>query len=355
MSTPFERGTPPFPLLPANPVLYEYPMRLAAFAIATLTPAVFLLTGALWGGMWIYAALVSIAFLWLFMDVLTALAPAEGEFPAGDGLLALLGVLQLTHLALALWALTGRLHGLEWVAGLIAFGLFFGQIGNPAAHELIHRADRRLMRLGQAIYIMFLFGHHTSAHRLIHHTHVATGNDPNSARKGLGFWRFLPRAWIGSFRAGLAAERALSLRATGRRTNPYVWYLGGAAVALLTATLVFGWVGLLVYMVMAAHAQSQLLVSDYVQHYGLKRRTLPDGSIEPVRPQHSWNAIGWYSSAMMLNAPRHSDHHAHPSRPYPQLILPPDAPLLPAPLPAMALIALVPPLWRRVMDPRLPQ
>ncbi|WP_417587702.1 alkane 1-monooxygenase [Pararhodobacter oceanensis] len=328
-------------------------MRLAAFAFATLLPAILLAAAAISGGVWVWAALGAITLFWLLMDRLTLLAPAEGEFPAGDGLLALLGVLQLTHLPLALWALTHRLHGVEWVAALIAFGLFFGQIGNPAAHELIHRADKRLMRLGKIIYVAFLFGHHTSAHRLVHHVHVGTKEDPNSARKGLGFWRFLPRAWIGSFRAGLAAERAMVTRSGGKRGNPYRLYISGALLAMLLALLVFGPFGLLIYLILAAHAQSQLLVSDYVQHYGLRRKTLPDGRIEPIGTQHSWNAGGWYSAAMMLNAPRHSDHHAHPARPYPQLRLPADAPLLPAPLPAMAVLALVPPLWRRVMDPRV--
>lgn len=329
-------------------------MRLAGFALATLTPAALLVCGAFWGGPWIWAALFSVALLWLLMDRLSVPTSAEGAFPSGDGLLALLGALQLTHLPLAIWALTDRLHGADWVAALIGFGLFFGQIGNPAAHELIHRADRRLRTLGQAIYIGFLFGHHSSAHRLVHHVHVATANDPNSARKGMGFWRFLPKAWIGSFRAGYVAEQALGARSQGRRPNPYRYYVGGAVGALVAVLLAFGWRGLVVYLILAAHAQSQLLVSDYVQHYGLRRMIRPDGRPEPVAAHHSWNAAGWYSSAMMLNAPRHSDHHAHPTRPYPNLILPPGAPMLPAPLPAMAVLALVPPLWRKVMDPRLP-
>jgi len=329
-------------------------MRLAGFAFATLIPALFLALGASQGGPWIWLALVSITVLWLLMDRLTALAPSEGEFPAGNGLLVCLGLLQLAYLPLAIWALTGRLNGLEWVAGLVAFGLFFGQIGNSVAHELIHRADKHLMRLGKSIYIAFLFGHHISAHRMVHHTHVGTRDDPNTARKGLGFWRFLPRAWIGSFKAGYAAEQSLTARANGRRANPYRQYIGGALVLILAALVVFGWKGLFIYLLIAAHIQSQLLVSDYVQHYGLARRLLADGRHEPVGPQHSWNAAGWYSSAMMLNAPRHSDHHTHPSRPYPQLVLPPEAPLLPAPLPAMSVVALVPPLWRAVMDPRIP-
>jgi len=95
-------------------------------------------------------------------------------------------------------------------------------------------------------------------------------------------------------------------------------------------------------------------MSDYVQHYGLRRTVGPDGRPEPVGPRHSWNAPHWFTSALMLNAPRHSDHHAHPSRPYPELTLPaPDtAPTLPHSLPVMACLALWPSQWRRVMDPR---
>jgi alkane 1-monooxygenase len=73
-----------------------------------------------------------------------------------------------------------------------------------------------------------------------------------------------------------------------------------------------------------------------------------------VGPQHSWNAPAWYSSAMMLNAPRHSDHHMRPSRAFPALKLTPGTmPMLPRSLPVMAVLALVPPLWRRVMDRRV--
>lgn len=330
-------------------------MKLFAFALATLTPALLLIPGGLIGGIWIWAALIAITLLWLFMDRLSGVIPLDDDPPVGDWLLVVLGALQGSHLLLALFALTQRLGGVDWVVGLIAFGLFFGQIGNPAAHELIHRSQRGLSRLGQAIYIAFLFGHHTSAHRLVHHVHVGTPEDPNSARKGLGFWRFLPRAWIGSFKAGFAAEEAMRLRSGGSRRNPYVVYVTGAACCLLLTFGLFGWKAPLIYLVLAAHAQSQLLVSDYVQHYGLRRRSLASGRYEPVNARHSWNAAGWYSSAMMLNAPRHSDHHAHPARPYPQLLLPEDAPMLPAPLPAMAVLALFPPLWRRIMDPLLEQ
>ena len=108
-------------------------------------------------------------------------------------------------------------------------------------------------------------------------------------------------------------------------------------------------------MLLSLHAQSQLLLSDYVQHYGLLRARLPDGRLEPVGDRHSWNAPHWFSGALMPNAPRHPDHHAHPSRPYPALRLPDPgtAPHLPYALPVCGMAALVPPLWRRMMDPHL--
>jgi alkane 1-monooxygenase len=135
--------------------------------------------------------------------------------------------------------------------------------------------------------------------------------------------------------------------------HPYAAYLAGSAVALVLATLIAGLPGLLVWTALALHAQSQILLSDYVQHYGLTRARRPDGKLEPIGPAHSWNTAHWFSSAMMLNAPRHSDHHVHPSRPFPALSLPDEAPRLPWPLPFACALALSPRLWRRAIAPHL--
>ncbi|NHX28373.1 alkane 1-monooxygenase, partial [Escherichia coli] len=154
------------------------------------------------------------------------------------------------------------------------------------------------------------------AHRLVHHRHVGTPADPNTPRPGEGFYRFLPRAWIGSFRAGLRAERAL-----GRRGR-YATYIGGGLGLLALSYLAFGLAGVLAHLALAGHASAQLLLSDYVQHYGLSRPRLENGKHAPVTAAHSWNAPHRFSSHLMLNAPRHSDHHTHPARPYPALHLP---------------------------------
>ncbi len=325
------------------------PLSPAIFALATLAPVTLMALG--WAG----AALVWMILLGVVLDqvmpLVAADAPDGAEFPGDDALLVTIGIAALGVLPAAVWALT--LPGVIWhkVALFLTAGFWLGQVAHPAAHELIHRADRRLFRLGVAVYCALLIGHHASSHRLVHHRHVATQDDPATAASGTGFYRFALRAGAAGFVQGFRAENALR---RGRGLHPYAVYLAGAALALTLAAVIGGWFGVAVWAGLALHAQAQIHLSDYVQHYGLVRR-VQNGRIDPVGPAHSWNATPWFSAALLLNAPRHSDHHAHPARPYPALRLPnPDqAPRLPWPLPVACLIALVPPLWRRLMWPHV--
>ena len=329
------------------------------FALATLSPVGLIVVGVWAGGAWLWAGFLFMAVLVLVLDqlipVVSGNAEDGAECPAADAVLGAVGVGVVAVLPLAVLGIgSDHLRSGEKLLLFFAASTFLGHVGHPAAHELIHRSDRGLYRLGVVVYAMMLFGHHASAHRLVHHRAVATPEDPNSAREDESFWRFAPRAWIGGFRAGWAAETALRTRRTGSRgLHPYVWYLGIAAGSLVTALLIAGHFGVLIWVLLAAHAQIQQLLGDYVQHYGLARARLPDGRYEPVGPRHSWNTPHWFSSALMLNATRHSDHHAHPSRPYPALRLTDDAPLLPWPLPLACGLAMVPRLWRRRMRPHL--
>jgi alkane 1-monooxygenase len=195
------------------------------------------------------------------------------------------------------------------------------------------------------------FGHHVSAHRLVHHRFVATPEDPNTPRLGESFWRYLPRAWVGSFRAGLKAEAQRVARGTTART-PYPVRTGGAALAAIVALALAGPIGLVALVGFWLLAGTQILLSDYIQHYGLRRLPLPSGRLEPVGPHHSWNAPRGFSSYLMMNAPSHAEHHLHPDRRYDRLGSDSDAPALPWSLPVMAAIATIPPLWHRVMDRR---
>jgi alkane 1-monooxygenase len=330
------------------------------YAAASLSPALMLALGALIGGVW-----ALLGFLWITAFLFAAdrlgrtwgLRQAETPPDAWTARLApVIGWLHFGLLALALAALSGNtgLGLFGWLFTFLGFGLWFGQVANATAHELIHRPGRIAYWLGAAIYISLLYGHHTSAHRLVHHRFVATPDDPNSAAFGESFWEFLLRAWPGEFMAGYEMEKGLRPEGTGG-LNPYYIYVGGACLMLMLVAEVFGLWGFLSYLLLCAHAQLQLLLADYVQHYGLERKKAGADRYEPFGPEHAWDAPDFVSGLMMLNAPRHADHHTHPARSYSELELSPGgkAPLLPASLPAMATLALIPGLWHRVMDMRV--
>ncbi|MFU8862812.1 MAG: alkane 1-monooxygenase [Rhodobacterales bacterium] len=331
------------------------------FQCATLAPVILLLVASLAGSWWILSAVLMITvFTWAadhLMRHAASLSGSADEFPTGDALAVTLALLLLFGLALAVRAVGGNIGmgGAERFGLLIGWGLALGQIGHPTAHELIHRSAAWKRGLGRILYTAVLMGHHASSHLRVHHMHVGTSADPASPPLGMGFWHYAPRAWAGSFMAGLRAESALRARSSAPLRwwgHPYVAYTLGALLALGLAFLIAGAGGVSALVAISAYAQLQILLSDYIQHYGLRRHPLPDGRLEPVGPRHSWNAPQAWSSAMMLNAPRHSDHHAHPARPYPALRLDADMPILPRAVPVMAVAALVPPLWRRMMDRR---
>ena len=74
----------------------------------------------------------------------------------------------------------------------------------------------------------------------------------------------------------------------------------------------------------------------------------------PVRYENSWDYSGWFSNALLINLQRHSDHHAHGGRAFAALNSHPEAPQLPANYATMMKLALIPPLYRRIIHPRLP-
>jgi alkane 1-monooxygenase len=333
------------------------------FPLAALLPLPFLALGPVFGGWFAFIALCYLSAFTFLVDESVEITDAADHQTSRFGLLfadsitILLALAHLVLLPLAILAISG-MDGLSiWENALnfCAFGLFFGVISTANAHELIHRTGRFRHTLGKWAFISILFGHHVSAHLAVHHRHVATPLDPNTARLNESFYSYFRRAWIGSFKSGLTAEARKLQRGLLSVHNPYVIYFAGAAVFLTLAFVLAGFKGLLIYLGFAVFAQIQLLLSEYVQHYGIERRILKGGVYEPVGLIHSWNAPHVFSAALMLNAPRHSDHHAHPSLQYSELktLSAQGAPMLPRSLPVMSCIALAPAFWRRVMNPRV--
>ena len=74
---------------------------------------------------------------------------------------------------------------------------------------------------------------------------------------------------------------------------------------------------------------------------------------ERVDPTHSWNSNNIATNVLLYHLQRHSDHHANPTRRYQALRDFEESPVLPTGYAGMIVLALVPPVYRRVMDPRV--
>ena len=244
-------------------------------------------------------------------------------------------------------------HG--WLALALSTGVVGGFCIN-AGHELGHKKSRLERALAQWVLAPTAYGHFVVEHNRGHHRDVATFEDPASARLGESIWRFVLREWPGAWRRAwwLEAER---LQRDGRS----VWHpdneilqTGALTLALWVALTLWLGTEVLGFLLLAsAWANFQLSSANYIEHYGLKRATGADGRPERCSPRHSWNSNSLVSNWVLFHLQRHADHHAHAARRYQSLRHFPEAPQLPTGYFGMFLLAYVPPLWFRVMDPRL--
>lgn len=244
--------------------------------------------------------------------------------------------------------------------GVLFFGVgvISGSIGIVYSHELLHQKNNLERWLGDLLLSMVLYSHFRSEHLLVHHVHVATPRDAVTARYNEGFHRFFLRVLRDCPQSAWRAEAALlARRGAGAfsRKNPFWRYAILQALMLGLAVLLGGWVGLALFLWQALSAVWQLELTNYVEHYGLTRRYLGGGKFEHVKPHHSWNAAHRASNWLLINLQRHSDHHYKPDRRFPLLqnYEADEAPQLPFGYPLMASVAMIPPLWRRVMNPRV--
>ncbi|WP_175995254.1 alkane 1-monooxygenase [Burkholderia vietnamiensis] len=249
-------------------------------------------------------------------------------------------------------------HALAWY-DYLGFALSLGAatgISINTAHELGHKTNRFERWLAKITLAPVAYGHFFVEHNRGHHVRVATAEDPASARFGESFWAFLPRTVAGSIRSAWRLEKA-RLERLGR--SPWTWrneVLHAWAMTVVVWGIAIAMAGPVVIpflVIQAAYGASLLEVVNYVEHYGLGRRKLPSGRYERCTPQHSWNSNHVVTNLFLYQLQRHADHHANPTRSYQALRHFDDSPQLPAGYATMILFAYVPPLWYRVMNPRV--
>lgn len=265
--------------------------------------------------------------------------------------------LQVATILGAVWAVSVPGHLVWWEAILLMMGLGIatGGVGITYAHELIHRRTRWERALGDILLASVCYGPFKTEHMANHHVWVATPRDAVTARYGEGFWRFFPRAVVGTFASAWRIDHdRLARRGISRWSwrNPWWLYGLGGGVFVAFAAVVGGWWAVLMYFYQCLTAVMQLEAVNYVEHYGLTRKYLGNGRYEPAKARHSWNAAHKATNLFLINLQRHSDHHCKPDRHYPllQTYDEAEAPQLPYGYPLMVFAAYFPPVWFRMMN-----
>jgi len=325
--------------------------------------------GALYGGWTVILLPVVTWYFFSILDAFLGLNTENADLDTGEDQLSwykaitlIWAPIQFALLFWMIWYVTGpgdaHLSALETIVLFFGVGVITGTVGINYSHELMHQKDRGERFLGDTLLSMVLYSHFRSEHLRVHHLYVGTPRDPVTARYNEGFHRFLPRVLKGSLLSAFKAEKAMLARKgkpwTGAQ-NPFWRYWALQAFMLILAVLVGGWAGLLLFMWQAGVAIWQLELVNYVEHYALTRKHLGNGKYEHVKPHHSWNAAHKASNWLLINLQRHSDHHYKPDRRFPLLqnYDADEAPQLPYGYPIMTMAAMVPPIWRKVMNPRV--
>ena len=264
------------------------------------------------------------------------------------------------QLALLAWSGHWFVHAGYGVAGnvgwLLSQGLVGGILAINTAHELIHKDGKLEPWAGGALLSSVGYQGFKVEHLRGHHVHVSTPEDASSARFGQSLWHFLPRAIVRNTTSAwrLEAERLRKLGyAPMSRRNELLWWTALWLAFAAGFALWLGPMGLAFFLLQGLFAAGSLETINYIEHYGLERRKLDDGRYERTTHLHSWNSDYALSNLMLFQLQRHSDHHAFPKRRYAILRHQPEAPQLPGGYSAMFVLALCPPLWHRVVDPRV--
>ena len=191
-----------------------------------------------------------------------------------------------------------------------------------------------------------------------HHLHAATKEDPATARYNQHVYSFwftsTTRQYISAWKIQIKLlknnnKSFLSVK------NDMLWSIAIQLAYLLSIYLVFGTTGLL--FAIAAGVTGFLLLEtvNYIEHYGLLRIKTESGRYERVKENHSWNSNHVVGRIVLYELTRHSDHHYKSSKKYQTLEYHEESPQMPYGYPTSMVLALMPPLWFKIMNKRVPQ
>ena len=270
------------------------------------------------------------------------------NFPVVYGLL-FFGIYEAATSVIETYELTGM---------IISVGIVLSVNGINVAHELGHRQNTNERFIGKALLLPSHYMHFYIEHNFGHHLHAATPEDPATARYNQTVYSFwftsIYRQYVGAWKIQNKLLRNYNQRFFSVK-NDMFWYTIFQISYLVTIFLLLGSIGLL-FAVSAGIIGILLLESvNYIEHYGLMRLKTKSGRYERVKEMHSWNSNHVIGRIVLYELTRHSDHHFKSSKKYQILDCHDESPQMPFGYPTSMVLAMIPPLWFRIMNKRVPR
>lgn len=306
---------------------------------------------------------ITFGFFFVFVPLFDAI---YGDFPSSLGgkesdrfFLGMLYVQAFLHFAVFVAAIAMAASGAAplWASILMVIVIGMVNVQCPVvAHEFGHKTGWLNHQMSNFICAVVGMGYFMPQHVMGHHVVVATPEDSATAEFGQDAISFILGSFPAEVRGGFSLEaqrlRKRDLPVLSLKNDVLVSY--GMAVALAAALIAWlGWIALPFILLHHFFGWFTLMLNDYLQHYGMMREMLPNGRREPASDLHSWSTDAPLCNLLVLNVQRHAHHHSQPMLPYQRLEDRPNAPRLPTGYFGMMIIALIPPLWFAIMDPRL--
>ncbi len=244
-----------------------------------------------------------------------------------------------------------------WMIVTLIFTLgVFGGLAVNLGHEMGHKKNKLDRNLAKLALASAGYGHFNIEHNAGHHRAVATPEDSASSRFGENIYQFALREIPGGIKRSWSIEKKRLNKAGLSFLSLNNQILHSYLLTLCIYVLFTYQLGLMALVILLLHAPIvwwQLTTANYIEHYGLLRTKNKNGTYERCQPKHSWNSNHLISNLVLFHLQRHADHHANPSRHYQSLRDFPEAPQLPMGYMGMFVLAYIPPLWKKVMDPKV--
>ena len=244
---------------------------------------------------------------------------------------------------------------MDKIGRITGMGMLCGVIGINVAHELGHRNTWHEQTMAKMLLLTSLYMHFFIEHNRGHHRNVSTREDPSSARYGEALYTFWFRSVIYAYISAWKLELE-KLKKNDRSFlsihNEMLLFQLIQLGFIVGIGAYFGWMVLGYFMLAAIMGFLLLETVNYIEHYGLERDKKGD-TYERVMPHHSWNSDHIIGRLVLFELSRHSDHHFIASRKYQILRHLDHSAQMPTGYPGMMLIATIPPLWFRIMNPRI--